>query len=124
MTLPKTEKVEVIQADRDAAADFLAADWTSNITAEHVRRGLYDGDEWVQAFARHRTTDSSPVGEGEVEARELERLITEHLRRLNYRQMDFVLSGDGGYECTYRTWDGYAALKASLDALEAIRGLG
>jgi len=62
------EIVTATQADRDRAADFLARDWTSNLTAEHVRRGLYDEDEWVQTFARHRlaSTPQPAVGESLV----------------------------------------------------------
>lgn len=48
-----------------------------------------------------------------AEARSLEEQLVEYLQRLGYWQFDIVLGGDGGYESTYRTREGYQAMMAS-----------
>lgn len=51
------EPVEVIQADREAAAQRLRPTSEHDPivdTAGRIRRGAFDGHPWVQAFARHR----------------------------------------------------------------------
>lgn len=68
--------VEVIQADRDAAAQRLRPISEHDpiaYTCERIRTGRFDGHAWVQAFARHRiaaTRTSSPETRVLVEALE------------------------------------------------------
>lgn len=64
--------IEIIQSDRDAAADLAewlttaqkawdeAAVWFAADAPRALREGAFDNHEWVQAFARHRinTSDS------------------------------------------------------------------
>ena len=47
------DKVEVTQADRDAAADFLDT-CSSGLDTENILSGFCDSIPTVQAFARHR----------------------------------------------------------------------
>jgi len=57
------DKIEVTQADREAAADILH-DNLGWYRAAPVRAGEMDNDSVVQAFARHRLatrTDATPV---------------------------------------------------------------
>lgn len=50
------ERVEVTQADRDAAADWLEkrGGYNMELTIRAIRQGDADGHACVQAFARHR----------------------------------------------------------------------
>jgi hypothetical protein len=50
---------EVTQADRDCLAEIVSTmDLLSDLTAEHIRRGGYDGD--VAILARHRLQSAPP----------------------------------------------------------------
>lgn len=52
----------------------------------------------------------------EEERDDIHGLIESALRKFGYRQIDFVLGYDGGYEATWRTWEGYAALRNGTSA--------
>lgn len=76
MTAASNEVAAVIQADRDAAADYaLASEPNDTAFPYDVRRGYLDKAPVVQAFARHRIaySDPRPVAEG---LREAERIQT------------------------------------------------
>lgn len=55
MDTPETATVEVTQADRDEAADYLRDHGYWHVDDEEFRSGAKDGTPLVQAFARHRT---------------------------------------------------------------------
>ena len=76
MTAASNEVAAVIQADRDAAADYaLASEPNDTAFPYDVRRGYLDKAPVVQAFARYRIahSDPRPVAEG---LREAERIQT------------------------------------------------
>lgn len=52
-----TDEVKVEQIDREAAADIVSG-ILSELTCEHIRRGLYDGDHMVQRVAEVRRLHS------------------------------------------------------------------
>ena len=52
-----TDEVKVEQCDREAAADIVSG-ILSELTCEHIRRGLYDGDHMVQRVAEVRRLHS------------------------------------------------------------------
>lgn len=70
MTEPVSDGlVEVTQADREAAADYLIARWEDVTLATAIRAGEADHCKSVQAFARHRIESelarlSNNTGEG------------------------------------------------------------
>jgi len=67
MTSNNPEKVEVTQADRDAAAGFyLQGDPPGHMGATKVKQGFWDEHWFVQAFARHR---QSAFAAGKAEGR-------------------------------------------------------
>jgi hypothetical protein len=51
------DEVKVEQCDREAAADIVSG-ILSELTCEHIRRGLYDGDHMVQRVAEVRRLQS------------------------------------------------------------------
>lgn len=62
-------RVEVIQADRDAAGDYAQSVEGEPILAFNLRNGRCDDGPRVQAFARHRlafAATSAGAGDGEV----------------------------------------------------------
>lgn len=64
------ERIEVTQADREAAADFMFECRSHNYSTPHrlaVREGKRDDTVTVQAFARHRIRASRPAPTGLVE---------------------------------------------------------
>lgn len=60
--MTETKRVEVTQADREAAAMVHA----SALLAETIRNGEIDGNHVVQAFARHRLASQSLSTDEEV----------------------------------------------------------
>jgi hypothetical protein len=57
--MTNNDKVEVIQADRDAAAEYLTATATAHpMTIARIRDGEMDSGLSAQAFARHRQSFS------------------------------------------------------------------
>lgn len=58
------ERVEVTQADRDAAAEMLAHRG-KEIVAANIAAGSADGHHMVQAFARHRLAALRAQGQDE-----------------------------------------------------------
>lgn len=71
-TPTNADDVTVIQADRDAAADYGLHRLYSGLGAEGIREGRADLDDLVQAFARHRIANQAT---GEVDLREALRSI-------------------------------------------------
>lgn len=69
-----SEKVEVTQADREAAAERLHGGISTYeaSTADRIREGRYDGHPWVQAFARRRLATASPSSDPEPDVAERE----------------------------------------------------
>jgi hypothetical protein len=68
MTSDNTEALEVTQADRDAAAALLLADYGDSFSPEYItatREGRQDHGDYVQAFARHRTRYTPPTDAAE-----------------------------------------------------------
>lgn len=53
---------EVLQVDRDAAADAVEG-ILSGLTQSHIRSGAYDGDSLVQNMVRHRTAGQAELFE-------------------------------------------------------------
>ncbi len=62
------QAVQVTQADREAAADWLEQEGLSNtIHATNIRLGHLDDNTLVKAFARHRTASAPVATEAMVE---------------------------------------------------------
>lgn len=59
-----TAPTEVIQADRDAAADL-----GGHPHQEIMRKGEYDNHPYIQAFARHRALAEAPAPQAPTEER-------------------------------------------------------
>lgn len=55
------ELVEVVQADRDAAAELFLADGGKIVRAMNARLGSFDEGPSVQAFARHRLSAEAAI---------------------------------------------------------------
>jgi hypothetical protein len=105
-----TNPIEIIQEDRDAAAEqVMRGPFEGRYLAAQILRGESDRHALVQAFALHRTRSSAPL----VEAGQaiLDRMSSTYRAR-NNRQVS--IQGEDGEMCWIVHSDDIEGLRAAL----------
>lgn len=124
MSNPKESAVEVIQSDRDAAADlsdFIHMGHTPKVVA-HIREGGVDHSRMVQAFARHRLAAMPAASEGEDRPKvlhlgvALQGIADYHADVLTPRQIEAC------YQAAAKLWDAPATTDQDTLIVENLDG--